>query len=141
MNCDTDRSGSERFSADHATTYKRLKATEVISRAIAEGKVMPASREMAINDLCKFSNENIRTFSQDGSKTPFETECERLLTRTKDKRFSEQTVSRSASRNRVGGGGRPVNLISETRRRELLAQAGEPGRTAIRRIDQEGKAK
>lgn len=105
-------------------TQKRDRAVEIVEKACVEGRVLPAVKDHLIDDLCKLSDEKKDCFAEGvvKGKTPFTVECEKLLARPRDARFS-------ANAKPLGNG---VGGIDPVRRKELLGHAGELGRTIIR---------
>lgn len=106
---------------------KTNKATEVVDKAIHEGRAIPAARAAIISDLCLLSNEKKDCFAAgtaNAGKTPFEAACEDLLKRPADRRFS-------ANANPLGSGS-GENKIDQARRAKLLSST-ETGRAVLRR--------
>lgn len=106
---------------------KKARATEVVDKAIHEGRAIPAARNPLISDLCLLSNEKKDCFAAgaaNAGKTPFEVACEELLKRPADRRFSA-----NANPLGTGNGSEQIDL----NRRAKLLNATESGRNVLRK--------
>lgn len=115
------------FAADfkaQKVAQKRERAVAVVTKAVAEGRALPAAKDALIDDLCRVSDASKDCFA-DGpkkGKSPFEAACEDLLARPADRRFS-------AAPNPLPGG---TDKMDAGRRAELLGHTGELGRNILR---------
>lgn len=106
---------------------KKARATEVVEKAIHEGRAIPAAKGPLISDLCLLSNEKKDCFAAgaaNAGKTPFEAACEELLKRPADRRFS-------ANSNPLGTGNGSEQI--DPNRRAKLLNATESGRNVLRK--------
>lgn len=110
---------------------KIARATEVVAKAIMDGQLIPAAKDVTITDLAKLSDDRKDCFAEGAGKgkTPFAAACDELLTRPKDKRFSANANPLAA-----GPG------IDPNRRAKLLS-ATESGRNILRKEAEAAAAK
>lgn len=83
------------FAADFqsaAVAQKEAQAREVVTRAVTEGRLMSAAKDVVLADLLKLPHGRKDVFAAghaQSGKTPFQAECEALLTRPVTYHFAE----------------------------------------------------
>lgn len=104
---------------------KKSRATEVVAKAVSEGRALPVAKDYLIDDLCRLPDDKKSCFADGANKgkSPFAVACEELLKRPKDMRFNSEP-------NPLATG---TQKMDESRRRELLSHAGEIGHSILRR--------
>lgn len=126
-----DKAGDVQQAAKFAKTYeanlaelKKARATDVVNKCVAEGRLCHDWKERTINAVMMFSDEKASCFS-DGpnkGKTPFAAELERLMSLSKDHRFAR--VETAA----------PVQSLSAQEKIRQLEDMGPLGYPAANRL-------
>lgn len=108
---------------DARAEQKRDRARAVVEKAVNEGRMLPAVKDTVIGDLCRLSDEKKDCFAEGATKgkTPFAVECEAILARPADRRFSA-AIQPFPNESRI-----------DPDRRAKLLNSTESGRAALRR--------
>lgn len=115
---------STEFDAWHQSEKLR-RATEVVTQAVTDGKIMPFAKEQTISDLCKVSNYRKDCFAkghQSEGKTPFEAALAEITARQSTSLFSEK-VNDTSSEEELSDFAREVLQMSPDGRKALAGRA------------------